>query len=208
VTNDSQRLESAVLLLGHALLATLAVLERENLLSDVNVNPRIPNISLIVAAFFRWVVPMENIDLEEPVFGMILRLMEKHNMEIDGFYDMDFMDKVEEEVDLSDSQERKVNNNVTSKDKFNYGKEACISSVGYDALTVMLTSYLVQAVRKDLRYTKNWRFSIRHYKNVQSGAQEVQLQEERPTGRDSSRKPQYYPRSFVRFGFAVIQRVW
>ena len=208
MTNDSQRLESAVLLLGHALLATLAVLERENLLSDVNVNPRIPNISLIVAAFFRWVVPMENIDLEEPVFGMILRLMEKHNMEIDGFYDMDFMDKVEEEVDLSDSQERKVNNNVTSKDKFNYGKEVCIYRVDYDALTVMLTSYLVQAVRQDLRYTKNWRFSIRHYKNVQSGAQEVQLQEERPTGRDSSRKPQYYPRSFVRFGFAVIQRVW
>ena len=208
MTDDSQRLESAVLLLGHALLATLAVLERENLLKDVSVNPRIPNISLIVAAFFRWVLPMDNVSLGESVFGMILRLIEKHNMKIDGFFDMYFMDKVQEEVELSDSKERKVNNNVTSKDKFNYGKEVCISSVGYYALTVTLTSYLVQAVRKDLRYTKNWRFSIRHYKNVQSGAQEVQLQEERPTGRDSSRKPQYHPRSFVGFGFAVIQRVW
>jgi len=163
VTDDSERLESAVLLLSHALLATLAVLERENLLS---INSRIPNVSLIVAAFFRWVVPMEIIDFEEPVFGMILKLMEKHTMEIDGFYKMDFMAEVEEEVDLPDSLERKVNNNSTSKDKFNYRKHVCISSVGYDYLTVTLTLYLVQGVCRGVRYTKNWRFAIRHYKNV------------------------------------------
>jgi hypothetical protein len=110
-----------VFLLSAVILAALARLEHQNLLTP---DSSIPNISLVVALFFRWFANVTDIeDREEDlqIIEMILEIMKKHDMAITGLHKMDFMEKLKLALDgISDDNKSKVNSENLSKDKFDF----------------------------------------------------------------------------------------
>jgi hypothetical protein len=112
--DDGERFNRTALLLVHAMLATLGVLGRENMLIP---NSPIPNISLMVALFFRWLHGLE-LDDEEDHLGMIVAVMEKHNMAIAGLHNMDHMDEFEAADD--EELQSKTKGKLAGKDQFKY----------------------------------------------------------------------------------------
>jgi hypothetical protein len=110
-----------VFVLSAVLLAALARLEHQNLLTS---NSSIPNISLVVALFFRWFADATDIEDREDDLQMIeviLEIMKKHDMAITGLHKMDFMEKLKLKLDgISDDNKNKVNGPNSHKDKFDY----------------------------------------------------------------------------------------
>ncbi|KAF2670535.1 hypothetical protein BT63DRAFT_240737 [Microthyrium microscopicum] len=152
-SDDGDRVAKSAIMLASALLAALGVLKQEDLLKPAS---PIPNISLVVAMFFRWITDFENIDEDEPAIAMIIALMKEQGLEIAGLHDVEFMSKFDEEID--DDEMERVKSNKKARDPFGFLDKYKLYVEGYGTPKIGGSKFdltkLSKAERKEAHFDK------------------------------------------------------